>query len=151
MARIRQEIQPTLFLRTTLAEAQRVARSPLMLPPSVPGYFEEVPIGPDTPAVVGRWLSYETVAVSITDGPDGTGVLYFDLRRSTDLDDSMPSVDHPERTTQGVVVGGYPGVVVLHRGHPLSLWWKTDTHQYRLSVGGADTVEDLVRIAETIR
>ncbi|WP_374712035.1 hypothetical protein [Symbiobacterium terraclitae] len=150
VATVRQ-IQPTLYLRTNLAEAQQVARSPLVLPPSVPGYFGEIPIGPDAPAVVGRWLSYETVAVSITDGPEGTGVMYFDLRRSTDLDGEMPLADHPDRTTQEVMVGEYPGVVVLHAGHPLLVWWKTDTHQYRLTVGGADTVAELVRIAETIR
>lgn len=77
--------------------------------------------------------------------------MHFDLRRSTDVTGSMLPEAHPGLTTREVMVGGHPGAVVLDSDLPVQILWKTDTHAYRLFVSGARTVEDLVRIAETIR
>lgn len=153
VATVRQ-IQPTLFLRTNLAEAQKVARSPVVVPDAFPSYGGEMlPLGPDTPTLVGRWLSYETVAVTVSSESDGAGIMYFDLRRSTYLPEELATTEqaHPDMTTQPVKVGDYDGVAVLYEDEPVNLHWKTESHYYRLFVAGAESVDELVQIARQIR
>lgn len=156
LATVRKEIQPTLFLKTNLAEARRTIREPLTLPATYPHFTgENLPLTDDAQALVARWLSYEMVAVAVTSESDAMGVISFDLRRTT----YKPEPDEqwwtqPQGTTvQQVKVGGADGVVFLQpdQTKAFSIRWQTETHMYRLIVGRPMTPDELAAYAAQIQ
>lgn len=156
LAIVRKEIQPTLFLKTTLGEAKRTIREPLELPATYPHYTgEDLPLTDDALALVGRWLSYELVAVAVTSEADAMGVISFDLRRTTYKPEPNEEwwMPPPGTTAQKVKVGQADGVVFLEPGEtePFMILWQTTDHFYRLIVGRPMTVEALAAYAAQIR
>jgi hypothetical protein len=154
LAVIRKEIQPILFLKTNLATARQTVREPLTLPATFPDYSGGTGyLTDDTPALVGRWLTFETVAVSVSEGPDATGVIHFDLRRSTyqpEPGEEWAYPPNPNAIAQPVKVGEYDGTVYVEDDYVWEIYWRTDTHVYSLTAPGAETVEQLIALAEQI-
>ncbi|HYF95806.1 MAG TPA: hypothetical protein VD969_26615 [Symbiobacteriaceae bacterium] len=155
LAVVRREIQPTLFLKTTLGEARKVAREPLQLPATYPTNDGDQPLTDSLPALVGRWLSHETVAVTVTGEEDGMGTIYFDLRRSTyraEPGSEEMGLKPTYATERKVKVGRFDGLVFLDdQGHDAwEVRWKTDTHNYRLVVGRPMSIAELTAYAAQI-
>lgn len=164
---LRGGIQPTLFLHISYAEANQLARTPLSLPssfpkrfPTKPGIYESVPLGPQTDAVLIRWLANEMVIVHVEDQVrPGVKDIHFDLRRSTlrwGIDGPpIPDVGHRK---EPVKVGSYDGFAyfwsvksAFRTEEAFALDWTTETHHYRLVVPGAETVEKLLELASQIK
>jgi|GEM_PF-6511850 len=156
LAMVRKEIQPTLFLKTTLGEAKRTIRESLTLPATYRHFTgEDLPLTDDAQALVGRWLSYEMVAVAVTSEADAMGVISFDLRRTTYKPEPNEEwwTQPPDTTARNVKVGQADGVVFLESGQEkaFSIRWKTETHTYRLIVGRPMTPDELAAYAAQIQ
>jgi hypothetical protein len=112
------EITPTLFLPTTLSHAKQVAKIPIKLPIYLP---EGVTINDDTPTLVARFGSAETVAIRVTQKfltPDGTGKFItaesevLDIRETSASDVTMANPDQGY-IVEKVKIGEYDGLMVL--------------------------------------
>ncbi|MDO0825554.1 hypothetical protein [Desulfosporosinus nitroreducens] len=112
------EITPALFLPTTLSHAKQVANIPIKLPTYLP---EGVAVNDDTPTLVGRFGSAETVAIRVTQKfltQDGTGRVstaeseLLDIRETSASDVTMVYPDQGY-TVEKVKIGEYDGLMVF--------------------------------------
>lgn len=112
------EVTPTLFLPTTLSHAKQVAKISIKLPTYLP---EGVTINDNTPTLVGRFGSAETVAIRVTQKfltQDGTGRVstaeseLLDIRETSASDATMVYPDQGY-IVEKVKIGKYDGLMVL--------------------------------------
>jgi len=163
------EISPTMFLPTTLSHAKQVAKIPIELPSYLP---VGVTLDDETPTLVGRVGSTETVAIRVTEKSlvkdPRTGKVRtveferLDIRQTNAPDVTM--VDKDGRiTVDRVKIGDYEGLIALQTGvpdqsgkiapksvgQPLYVIWSDGKYWYRVS--GVSNREELVKIAESMR
>ncbi|MDQ7097018.1 hypothetical protein REC12_25825 [Desulfosporosinus sp. PR] len=151
------EITPTLFLPTTLSHAKQVAKIPIRLPAYLP---EGVIINGDTPTLVGRFNSSETVAIRVTekllvkDRTGGVSALeseLLDIRQTNSPDVTMVNPDQGF-TVEKVRIGSYDGLMVFQpkTSLPSFVNWSDGKYWFRISCSGADR-DTLLKIAESMR
>lgn len=145
------ELTPTLFLPTTLAHAKQVARMHIKVPEYLPAGTE---IGPDTPTLVGRVGSIETIAIKVSDNrvklKDGSGeVILLDIRETNAKDLEVSYGSDVAITTREVKINGDAGVVVSGEGLAPVLHWNDGQYTYRIF--GPSSEEELIKIAESMK
>ncbi|HZK83453.1 MAG TPA: hypothetical protein VFC58_02005 [Desulfosporosinus sp.] len=113
------EVTPTLFLPTTLSHAKQVAKIPIKLPAYLP---EGITINGDTPTLVGRFGSAETVAIRVTQKfltQDSKGRVstveseLLDIRQTSASDVTMVNSDDQSYIVEKVKVGEFDGLMLL--------------------------------------
>jgi hypothetical protein len=112
------EVTPTMFLPTTLSHAKQVAKISIKLPTYLP---TGVILNDNTPTLVGRFASVETVAIRVTEKfqvQDYTGKVstaeseLLDIRQTNAGDFTMVNPDQGF-IVEKVKIGEYDGLMVL--------------------------------------
>ncbi|MHB8126135.1 MAG: DUF4367 domain-containing protein [Desulfitobacteriaceae bacterium] len=151
------EVTPTLFLPTTLSHAKQVAKIPIRLPTYLP---EGVTLNGDTPTLVCRFSSAETVAIRVTEKflvKDGTGRVsaveseLLDIRQTNSSDVTIVNPDQGF-TVENVKIGRYDGLMVFQTKTSLPRFvnWSDGKYWFRVFCSGADR-DTLIKIAESMR
>ncbi|WP_088228734.1 DUF4367 domain-containing protein [Desulfosporosinus sp. FKB] len=151
------EITPDLFMPTTLSHAKQIAKIPIKLPTYLP---EGITINDDTPTLVGRFGSAETVAIRVTQKfltLDGSGRTIsaeselLDIRETSATDVTMVGSDQGY-TVEKVKIGENDGLIVLQTKSSLPLFinWSDGRYWFRIFCSSADR-DTLIKIAESMR
>jgi len=142
------EITPTLFLPTTLSHARKVARMDIKVPTYLP---ESITVGPDTPTLVGRIGSVETVAIKVAERLQyGDGeIVHLDIRQTTSEELKASYPPEFKFTSETVLINNNEGVLILRDNTRPVLYW-TDG-QYFFRMYGPEEKEVLIKIAESMK
>ncbi|EHQ87376.1 DUF4367 domain-containing protein [Desulfosporosinus youngiae] len=150
------EVTPTLFLPTTLSHAKQVAKMPIRLPAYLP---EGVTLNGDTPTLVGRFSSAETVAIRVTEKflvKDRAGRISeeeFELLDIRQTNSSDVTIVNPDQgfTVEKVKIGRYDGLMVFQTetASPRFVHWSDGEYWFRVFCSGADR-DMLIKIAESM-
>lgn len=147
------EVSPTLYLPTTLAHAKQVARMQIKIPSYLP---DGIKINSDTPTLVGRFGSSETVAIKISEelqlGNGGTlDSILLDIRQSN-VKNITTNLTDDDRTVEKVKVGNYEGLLILdNKGRPVTLNWTDGTSWFRLFGRFDIDKTELIKIARSMK
>ncbi|WP_207642582.1 DUF4367 domain-containing protein [Desulfosporosinus acididurans] len=151
------EIIPDLFVPTTLSHARQIAKIPIKLPTYLP---QGITINDNTPTLVGRVGSAETIAIRVTQKfltPDGRGKVVsveselLDIRETSATDVTMATPDQGY-TVDNVKIGKNDGIIVMQAktSLPLFINWSDGKYWFRIFCSGADR-NTLIKIAESMR
>lgn len=144
-------ITPTLFLPTTLSQAKQVAKIDIKVPTYLPA---GATIDDNTPTLVGRFGSFETVAIKVIDDKvkvvngDSEQIL-LDIRQTTakDLVANFPA--NIKVTTEKVKINGNDGLLTYGNGLAPGLYWADKQYSYRMF--GPTEKNELLKIAESMK
>ncbi len=142
------EITPTLFLPTTLSHAKQVAKMEIKVPTYLP---EQINFGPNTPTLVGRFGSYETVAIKVSeklDGSDGERI-FLDIRQTTAKDLNTNYSRDVKITSENVKINNNEGVIISGDAISLKLYWTDGKYFFRMF--GPRDKDELLKIAESMK
>lgn len=142
------EITPTLFLPTTLSHAKEVAKMEIKVPTYLP---EGVNLGPETPTLVGRFGSFETSAIKVSNkinGSDSEHVI-LDIRQTTASEINQNYPPDVKIITEKIKINNNDGLLTDGDGIPPSLYWTDGKYCFRIF--GPQDKGELIKIAESMK
>ncbi len=142
------QITPTLFLPTTLSHAKQVAKMPIRVPTYLPA---GISLGANTPTLVGRFGSYETVAIKVLEKVDGSDAekIFLDIRQTTAKDLNVNYPPDVKITSEKIKISNIEGVIISGDAICPMLYWTDGKYFFRMF--GPRAKDELLKIAESMK